>query len=286
MTQGREEEARKIIHHIAEYNGHARSDGSTYEFQNIRLQYVHNEDEDNKAGYLDLLTPQESKQTLLLWTVWFFAYFGFFGVLFSLIALQQNKESNTCSYDYQNVVISGSVDIAMLIMTMYIVDILGRTITQCSLFSMSFVFTLVWAFVRQDNPGDILLMTVLLVAAKGVYIGGMEAMWLHTMELFPTWLRATGHTSCVVIGRLGAICSTFWVDSFTSLNPLAGGIGLAFALVIAGASVMFLEETTGKNLDDDKFIAQDQGMEAADERKRLVGTDCADDIDIIEENGE
>ena len=279
MTQGRKAEALEVLLHIAEYNSHSCSDGSTYDFQNIAIKYVYDEDEDNKAGYLELLTSAESPRTVLLWTVWFFAYFGFFGILFCLIALQQNKEAETCSYDYQNIVISGSVDILMLFATMYVVDILGRTITQSSLYSISATFTLTWAIVREENASNVLLMTILLVVAKAVYVGGMEAMWLHTMELFPTWLRATGHTSCVVIGRIGAICSTFWVDSFSPSYPLPGGLGLAFALSVAAVGVLFLQETTGKNLDENENKSTvHEDAETAGERKRLLGDDVVDDV--------
>ena len=69
------------------------------------------------------------------------------------------------------------------------------------------------------------------------------------MELFTTSLRATGHTSCVVVGRIGAILSTFWVDSFVPNYPLVGRLVIAFALMVATIGVCFLEETSGNNLD-------------------------------------
>ena len=278
LIKDRKEEAREVLMHIAEYNGKIRSDGTTYDLQNIDLKYVYDE-EDNHAGYVELFTSEHAPRTTHLWIVWFFAYFGFFAVLFSMIALQRNKETETCSYDYQNVVISGSIDVVMLFVTMYAVDIIGRTVTQSSLYSISSIFALTWTIVLEKNPSDVLTMTILLMISKAVYIGGMEAMWLHTMELFPTWLRATGHTSCVIIGRVGAVASTFWVDSFIPLYPLEGGLVVASSLAIAAGAAFFLQETTGKHLDSkegkDKSTLG-QRINATDEIENLLDNDAND----------
>ena len=278
LTRNREEEARKIVQYIAEYNGKVRSDRVTYDLQNINLKYEYNE-EDNHAGYTELLTPEQRPRTIHLWIVWCFAYFGFFAVVFSMIALQRNKEKDTCSYDYQNVVISGSSDIVLLLLTMYFVDMIGRAITQSSLYALSSIFALAWSIVLDKNPTDIITMTILLMISKATSVGGMEAMWLQTMELFPTWLRATGHTSCVIIGRIGAVGSTYWVDSFIPLHPLAGSMVVAISLAVAAIGAFFLKETSGKSLDSDKDeekSSTDQNTEAIGERMSLLESDDYD----------
>ena len=87
-------------------------------------------------------------------------------------------------------------------------------------------------------------------------------MWIHAPELLPTEVRATGHSTSVVVGRTGAIIATFWIDSFSVKQPLAGGLGFTFAILIAGLTAYTLRETAGCSLDDN---------DKAEEHEKLIG---------------
>ena len=73
-------------------------------------------------------------------------------------------------------------------------------------------------------------------------------------------MRATGHSTAVVVGRTGAIVATFWIDSLSVKEPLLGGLGFTFAILIAGLTAYTLKETTGCSLDDDEKIEEKEKL--------------------------
>merc|ERR1711998_433964 len=107
---------------------------------------------------------------------------------------------------------------------------------------MSFVLA------RQEFSDQITLVA-LLVTGKAFIQGGCSALWIHAPELLPTKMRATGHSSSVIVSRMGQIAASFWIDSFTVAYPLVGGIIFAIAAILAGTVAYTLRETTGMKLD-------------------------------------
>merc|ERR1711998_570280 len=98
---------------------------------------------------------------------------------------------------------------------------------------MSFVLA------RQEFSDQITLVA-LLVTGKAFIQGVCSALWIHAPELLPTKMRATGHSSSVIVSRMGQIAASFWIDSFTVAYPLVGGIIFAIANS-CGHSSVYLE---------------------------------------------
>ena len=178
LTQGRVNEAKETLAYIANYNGSVRSDGTLYNIEHFSLNFVKPRyGEEIDGGYTVLFSERYIVSTIHLWIIWFCAYFTFFSVLFSLVALQENKGKETCSYEYTGVVISGSVDVVFLLLCMVVIDWMGRPVTQSCFYGLSSAFALAWAVAAFDDPGDVLVLTTLLILSKSLYVGGMEAMW-------------------------------------------------------------------------------------------------------------
>ena len=77
----------------------------------------------------------------------------------------------------------------------------------------------------------------------------MPALWIQTAELFPTELRATGHSSSAVAGRIGALLAIFWVDDYTYSHFFVGLLALVCVGFFASVVVLGLPDTSGVELD-------------------------------------
>ena len=62
---------------------------------------------------------------------------------------------------------------------------------------------------RQKCGGTKETLVGLMICGKAFLQGGCSALWIHAPELLPTEVRATGHSTAVVVGRTGAIVATF-----------------------------------------------------------------------------
>jgi hypothetical protein len=93
------------------------------------------------------------------------------------------------------------------------------------------------------------LLTVFSFFARGSIQGASAATWVAIPELYPTNLRATGHSIATIVARIGAFASPYIVNSSVSISML----GLLFAVVnlISCLAVMLLPETAGTSLDED-----------------------------------
>ena len=67
-----------------------------------------------------------------------------------------------------------------------------------------------------------------------------------TPEVYATENRATGHALVNAVARVGAFCSSYWVDS--SNDTVKVGILLGVMNVIAGFFALMLPETKGTKI--------------------------------------
>jgi len=91
--------------------------------------------------------------------------------------------------------------------------------------------------------------------------------WLHTSELLPTEIRATGHGLANAMGRIGGITAPFIVSESTSLRT----IGMVMCLVSTMTAVFSrcLPETAGMALGD--FDASGTGIGTLQKRQSRSG---------------
>ncbi len=71
---------------------------------------------------------------------------------------------------------------------------------------------------------------------------------VSTPELFPTNLRATGHSISSSVARLGAFSSPFVIDNY-KISEFAVGLVIGIVNVAAAVAAFMLPETMGKDLD-------------------------------------
>ena len=90
----------------------------------------------------------------------------------------------------------------------------------------------------------------MLISNKISLAGAISTLWILTSEIYPTFLRGTGHSAACILGRVGAFAAVFWVDDFAYANVLYGSILYIIASALVSLCGLFLPETMHKKLDD------------------------------------
>lgn len=262
QTEGRTDEAAEMVKTIAKYN--------QVELQDFQIKEL----VDHKADciFFDLFLPKYISVTARLYVIWFFIYFAGFSLTLTFALLLKSDDTETCSYNYEGILYAGMSDFLFILMACLLIDILGRKFSQFSFFSLAGTCGLAYAFVSNmlHSSSSKTAAIILVVLGKSLIGAGLCALWIHTAELIPTELRASGHSSTVIMGRIGSIAATFWVDSFTLTSPLVGPILFSLAAVVAACVALTMKETTDTSLDTDN---------AAQENTPLLPTTFTEDVD-------
>jgi hypothetical protein len=101
-------------------------------------------------------------------------------------------------------------------------------------------------FYSDNSVGSYVAVLVAINCSQACYC----ATWLITSEVFPTDIRGTGHSSCAVFGRFGAIFAVAVYDNYSTNHVLGGSCLLAAAAVVMGLIASTLPETRDKRLEN------------------------------------
>lgn len=172
------------------------------------------------------------------------------------------EDSSDCSYQYGWIFLATSIEAIGILGAFSAVSSVGRGITQGSFWLGTSLLLVGWLVLHtQDQYWPSISF---LFATKITVSGGAAALWLHSAELYPVTLRATGHSAANIMGKLGSFAAVFWVDSYAGTDAKNFVVGTTVYLVaaaIAGLLAFNLRETRG------------------DEYGRVSGEDDAEDED-------
>jgi MFS transporter, putative metabolite:H+ symporter len=186
-----------------------------------------------------------AKRTTMLWTLWFFALLGFYGLTTWLGALLQAKGFPVTKSVFYTIMIS-LAGIPGFLFSAWLVESWGRKATL--------VLNLLGGATACYFYGNAADQTQLIVAGLCMqfFLFGMwSALYAYTPELYPTAVRATGTGFASAVGRIGSLIGPYVIGV---ILPAAGQGGVfalgAGAFVIAALSVLVLgEETKGRTLE-------------------------------------
>jgi len=192
--------------------------------------------------------------TSLIWLLFGFSLYGSIQLSGKLYTFDPNNNL-TCDFNYQSIFITMSGQMVGFISALLLVDIVGLHLTQCILFSISSIslFTIGGLSVHSGINNSFL--NLLTLCAVGGVFGGSQGTWLISPSIFPTSLRATGHTFLFAIGRIGAFLSSYVVYSTSDMLIVAiiFGISLMLATIINLFLFYYTAEiekiNTDKNID-------------------------------------
>jgi putative MFS transporter len=199
-----------------------------------------------RSSFHELWSGIYAKRTVMVWTLWFFALIGYYGLTTWLGALLQQSGFAVSKSVFYTILIS-LAGIPGFFSAAWLLEAWGRKST-C-------VLMLLGSAVSCYFYGTSANVTQLIgfgLAMQFFLFGMWSVLYAYTPELYPTRARATGAGCASAIGRLGSLLGPYIVGV---VLPVAGQIGVftlgAGAFVIAALVVILLgEETKGRALED------------------------------------
>jgi len=232
LEKGRREEAEKVIQSAASVN--------KSNLEPFRLSELHLSPNALKTDLWDLVGPYLRWISFPLWIVWFTFGFSYYGVILFVARLFTSTTTSTteCSFDYQSIFLNSIAEILGVAITVGFIDKFGRSRSQAILYLLAGVFAL-----SMGLSLPFAFLSIVSGLGRMFAMGASSVTWVATSELYPTRVRATGHSICSALARLGAFISPYVVQGNMSVGSV-GGVLLAVNVVAATASMM-LPETVG-----------------------------------------
>mmetsp|Transcript_12455 Transcript_12455/g.15002 ORF Transcript_12455/g.15002 Transcript_12455/m.15002 type:complete len:551 (+) Transcript_12455:138-1790(+) len=252
LLQNRPEEAKQVIMRMARINKTEPNLPQTWDLECISSSVQ----SESKPSFQDKLkkplevfsTRALSIRTLLVWTVWFMFGICYYGLIllisrvYDIGETDDGQSSSKCSFHSLSVVFASSAEVVGLTVIVFTIDSLGRRGSQAGFLLIAALGTFFLGLVSSAS-----LVSVFAFFARGASMGASAVTWVAVPELYPTKLRATGHSLANTMARLGAFVSPFIVDSTLSIFHVA--LIFAIANMISFTSVLMLPETAGISLD-------------------------------------
>ncbi|WP_277961525.1 MFS transporter [Pseudomonas sp. RIT-To-2] len=202
------------------------------------------------AAFGALWSPVYRQRTLMIWSLWFFALLGFYGLTSWLGALLQQSGFAVTQSVYYTVLISLG-GIPGFLMAAWLVERWGRkptcVLTLLGGGAMAFVYG--QSAVFGGNVG-LLIASGLLMQ---FFLFGMWAvLYTYTPELYPTSSRATGSGFASAIGRVGSLLGPMVTGLVFPLTGQGGVFALGALCFAVAALVVWLfgVETRGRTLEE------------------------------------
>ncbi|BDD93102.1 MFS transporter [Pandoraea sp. XJJ-1] len=203
-----------------------------------------------KALFAELWTGIYAKRTVMLWTTWFFALLGYYGLTTWLGALLQQAGYELTKSVLYTVYIS-LAGIPGFMFSAWLLEKWGRKPT-CALMLLGSAAA---AYLYGQAAGTKAPIEQLIAAGLMMqfFLFGMwSVLYAYTPELYPTRTRATGSGFASSIGRVGSLAGPFAIGVLLPSWGQAGVFTLgALSFVIAALAVLLLGvETKGRSLED------------------------------------
>jgi len=222
------------------------------------------------ANFRDLFSPSLRKTTLLLWVIWFANSFTYYGIVLAgtqIVSERGNGEicndgkvfppffrhkvsdgssspaaCQMSSNDYKQVFITSMAEFPGIIVTVLIIDFIGRKTTQGAEFFICGIFSILLFMCVPDT-----LQTIFIFVIRGLISGAFQASYVYTPEVYPTALRSTGLGVCGMLARVGGMVTPYIAQVvIEKSNYLALGFYALINFLACIASFMLPIETGGK----------------------------------------
>ncbi|CAJ0941601.1 unnamed protein product, partial [Mesorhabditis belari] len=214
-------------------------------------------------GHLsNLLSPDLRKTTLLLWVIWMVNAFSYYGmVLYTTVLFQSHDECHGGLFsngtelskcqpltqkDYLDLLFATLAEFPGLIITVFIIEWLGRKRTMAVEFAIFSIFTYLLYLCL-----DRFTVTTFIFIARAFISGAFQCAYVYTPEVYPTTLRAVGLGASSGMARVGAIVTPF-VAQVASGSNLSLPIGIYGTAALCGliAALSLPIETKGRQMAD------------------------------------
>jgi putative MFS transporter len=202
-----------------------------------------------RGGWRELFTGRYRRRTIMLWALWFCAYFVTYGIASWLPTIYRTSFDlplqTALTYSMLGILAAlvGAVLIAM------VADRLGRRWSLTAALLIGGVLLVVVSFTGADDPLHIALWS----SIAGIFCNAANiGLYLYTPELYPTRIRGLGCSLAGVWNRLGVIIGPVVIGviyaggELVTVFAVLGGVSLVGA-VVAGLAA---EETARRPLEE------------------------------------
>ncbi|CAE7655062.1 svop-1, partial [Symbiodinium microadriaticum] len=211
LTQGRAEEAERIILSAVKMNGAKISAG-------IGLSKPIVDDMESRGSIMDLCSVKTLRVSIplcILWCSFGMAYYA--TILFNGDVSQHDDDVNddndghdsACSFDYASTFYSALSEVIGCSIVAVIIERWGRVRSQTVLYTAA-AMGAIGMGLSVSWPGKAVFTGMSVLARLGVF-SASAATWVHTPELFRTEVRATGHACANAMSQLGSSAGPFIV---------------------------------------------------------------------------
>jgi MFS transporter, putative metabolite:H+ symporter len=203
---------------------------------------------DQRASWADLFGAHYLRRTLVVWVIWFAAYFVNYGLAIWLPTIYRTVFKLPLDVSLRYGLITQAVGLLGTLICALTIDYVGRRLWFAIAFGAAALSLGALAMQTEPTAEQVLLsMTVAYFFVSTINIG----VYLYTPELYPTRTRA-----------LGVGTATAWLRFASMIGPtvvgytIAGGLPsvfLSFAVAAAIAAVItavFAVETKGRVLEE------------------------------------
>ena len=201
-----------------------------------------------RASWSDLFGAMYLRRTLVVWVIWFSAYFVNYGLSIWMPTIYRTVFKLPLDVSLRYSLITQAVGLLGTLICALTIDHIGRRIWFALAFAGTTVSLGTLASIAEPTATDVLTyMTIAYFFASTINIG----VYVYTPELYPTRARA-----------LGVGTATAWLRFASMIGPtavgymIAGGLQsvfLTFAVVAAFAAIVtavFAIETKGRVLEE------------------------------------
>ncbi len=213
------------------------------------------------SAFREIWSDVYRKRTIMVWTLWFFALLGFYGLTSWLGALMQQSGITVTKSVLYTVLIS-LAGIPGFLCAAWLVERWGRKPTCVA--SLMGGATMAYLYGQAVLHGGDLTLVISAGLAMQFFLFGMwAALYTYTPELYGTGARATGSGFASAIGRIGSLIGPYVVGLVLPVFGQAGVFTLgALSFVLAAAAVAVLGiETKGRALES---LSSDVGEERSE----------------------
>lgn len=185
------------------------------------------------------------RRTAMLWTLWFFALLGFYGLTTWIGALLQAKGFPVTKSVFYTIMIS-LAGIPGFLVSAWLVEFWGRRGTLA--LNLLGGATACYFYGHASDQTQLIIAGLCM---QFCLFGMWSALYAYTPELYPTAVRATGTGFASAVGRIGSLIGPYVIGIILPATGPGGVFALgAGAFVIAALSVLVLgEETKGRTLE-------------------------------------
>lgn len=201
------------------------------------------------AAFQTLWSGPFRRRTMMIWSLWFFALLGFYGLASWLGALlQQSGFAVTQSVLYTVLISLGGIP--GFLVAAVLVETWGRkptcVLTLLGGGVMAFVYGQCAVF-----GGNLTWLIVSGLLMQFFLFGMWAVLYAYTPELYPTSARATGSGFASAIGRVGSLLGPIVTGLIFPITGQSGVFGLGAACFIVAALVVWVFgiETKGRTLE-------------------------------------